>query len=109
MLAIPPIPRTTGPGIPTSAASLAAFACAASTKYPWIHRWTVWNEPNLQLFLRPNSPALYVSHLLNPAYRALKEADPGGFLRRVVVAGRAAKLRLWSPRDRRYGTVLTVS
>jgi polysaccharide biosynthesis protein PslG len=61
--------------IPTSPGSLAAFAFAASTKYPWIHRWTVWNEPNLQLFLRPNSPALYVSRLLNPTYRALKEAD----------------------------------
>jgi hypothetical protein len=61
--------------IPDSAASLAAFAYAASTKYPWVRRWTVWNEPNLQLFLRPNSPALYVSRLLNPTYRALKEAD----------------------------------
>jgi len=62
--------------IPTSAASLADFAFATSTKYPWVHRWTVWNEPNLQLFLRPNSPALYVGRLLNPTYRALKEADP---------------------------------
>jgi polysaccharide biosynthesis protein PslG len=68
--------------IPTSAVSLADFAFAASTKYPWVHRWTVWNEPNLQLFLRPNSPALYVGRLLNPAYRALKEADP-----RNLVAG----------------------
>jgi hypothetical protein len=31
-----------------------------------------------------------------------------GFLRRVVTAGRGARLRIWSPRDRRYSTVLTV-
>jgi hypothetical protein len=68
--------------MPTSATALADFAYAAATKYPWIHRWTVWNEPNLQLFLRPNSPALYVSRLLNPTYRALKAADP-----RNLVAG----------------------
>jgi hypothetical protein len=32
-----------------------------------------------------------------------------GFLRRVVVAGRGSKFRLWSLRDRRYGVVLTTS
>jgi hypothetical protein len=68
--------------MPNSATSLASFAYAASTKYPWIRRWTVWNEPNLQLFLRPNFPSLYVSRLLNPTYRALKEADT-----RNLVAG----------------------
>jgi hypothetical protein len=68
--------------IPSSSASLAAFAYAAATKYPWIRRWTVWNEPNLQLFLRPSSPALYVGRLLNPTYRALKQADS-----RNLVAG----------------------
>jgi len=68
--------------MPTSSASLAAFAFAASQKYPWVTRWTVWNEPNLQLFLRPNSPKLYVSRLLNPTYRALKEANS-----RNLVAG----------------------
>ena len=31
-----------------------------------------------------------------------------GFFRRVVVAGRGARLRVWSVRDRRYSTVLTV-
>jgi hypothetical protein len=61
--------------MPDDATSLADFAYAAATRYPWVRRWTVWNEPNLQLFLRPNSPALYVKRLLNPTYRALKEAD----------------------------------
>jgi hypothetical protein len=68
--------------MPTEPSALADFAYAVATKYPWIHRWTVWNEPNLQLFLRPNSPTLYVSRLLNPTYRALKAADP-----RNLVAG----------------------
>jgi hypothetical protein len=68
--------------MPDSSSALASFAYAASKRYPWIRRWTVWNEPNLQLFLRPNSPSLYVSRLLNPTYRALKAAD-----RRNLVAG----------------------
>jgi hypothetical protein len=33
---------------------------------------------------------------------------PGGFLQRVITAGRGARLRIWSPRDRRYSTVLTI-
>ena len=32
----------------------------------------------------------------------------GGFLRRVVTASAGARLRVWSPRDRRYSTVVTV-
>jgi hypothetical protein len=68
--------------MPNDAASLASFAYAASTKYPWITRWTIWNEPNVRLFLIPNSAGLYVSRLLNPAYRALKSANP-----RNLVAG----------------------
>src|SRR4051812_3151060 len=62
--------------------SLASFAYAAAKRYPWITRWTVWNEPNLRTFLVPNSPSLYVSRLLNPAYRALKSANP-----RNLIAG----------------------
>jgi hypothetical protein len=62
--------------LPSDATSLASFAYAASTKYPWIRRWTIWNEPNVRLFLIPNSPTLYVTRLLNPAYRALKSANP---------------------------------
>ena len=68
--------------MPDETTSLASFAYAASSKYPWITRWTIWNEPNTRLFLIPNSPSLYVSRLLNPAYRALKSANP-----RNLVAG----------------------
>jgi hypothetical protein len=68
--------------LPDDAGALASFAYAASKKYPWITRWTIWNEPNARVFLIPNSPGLYVTRLLNPAYRALKEAS-----RRNLVAG----------------------
>ena len=68
--------------LPGRASALASFAYAASTRYPWITRWTVWNEPNVRLFLVPNSPRLYVTRLLNPTYRALKSANP-----RNLVAG----------------------
>lgn len=61
--------------MPNDATALASFAYAAATRYPWIRRWTVWNEPNVRLFLIPNSPRLYVTRLLNPAYRALKSAN----------------------------------
>ena len=68
--------------VPRDSTSLGSFAYAASTKYPWITRWTIWNEPNVRLFLIPNSPRVYVTRLLNPAYRALKSANP-----RNLVAG----------------------
>jgi hypothetical protein len=67
---------------PLDPSALGSFAYAASKKYPWITRWTVWNEPNARLFLIPNSPRVYVTRLLNPAYRALKAASP-----RNIVAG----------------------
>jgi hypothetical protein len=62
---------------PTSAASFGAFAAAAAHRYPWIRRWLVWNEPNQRLWLRPTSPAVYTTRLLNPAYRAIHAAIPG--------------------------------
>jgi hypothetical protein len=68
--------------IPTDSGALASFAYAAAKKYSWITRWTIWNEPNVRLFLIPNSPTLYTTRLLNPAYRALKSANP-----RNLVAG----------------------
>jgi hypothetical protein len=68
--------------LPNDSTSLASFAYAASNRYPWITLWTVWNEPNVREFLIPNSPSLYVRRLLNPAYRALKSANP-----RNLVAG----------------------
>jgi polysaccharide biosynthesis protein PslG len=57
--------------IPKNKYALAAFAGAVATRYPWVHKWEIWNEPNLGVWLEPNSPRLYVQRLLNPAYVVL--------------------------------------
>jgi hypothetical protein len=62
---------------PTSPTSIADFASAAAARYPWVHRWTIWNEPNQRRWLVPTSPAIYVTRLLNPAYAALHQAIQG--------------------------------
>jgi hypothetical protein len=62
---------------PTSGGSIAAFATAAATRYSWVRRWTIWNEPNQRRWLIPTSPAVYVSRLLNPAYAALHKTIRG--------------------------------
>ena len=56
---------------PTSGSSFAAFAHAAALRYPWVKRWLIWNEPNQVRWLRPTSPRIYVTRLLNPAYIAI--------------------------------------
>ncbi|HET7568815.1 MAG TPA: hypothetical protein VFJ91_12540 [Gaiellaceae bacterium] len=51
------------------------FAYAASKRFPWVHLWTVWNEPNARRFSWPVSPKLYVRRLLNPAHALLHQAS----------------------------------
>jgi hypothetical protein len=63
--------------LPRTAASFAAFASAAAQRYSWARRWVIWNEPNQARWLRPASAPLYVTRLLNPAYRAIHSAIPG--------------------------------
>ena len=63
--------------LPRSGAAFAGFAAAAAARYPWVRRWLVWNEPNQARWLRPTSAPLYVTRLLNPAYRAIHGAIPG--------------------------------
>ena len=60
----------------------ADFAYAASKRFPWIHQWTIWNEPNGRTFAVPASPQAYVRQLLNPAYALLHQASSAN-----VVAG----------------------
>jgi hypothetical protein len=60
----------------------ADFAYAASKRFPWVHMWTVWNEPNGRTFAIPVAPITYVSRLLNPAYASLHQASSAN-----VVAG----------------------
>jgi Glycosyl hydrolase catalytic core len=56
---------------PTRGADFADFAAAASERFPWVRDWLIWNEPNQRRWLRPTSPSVYVTRLLNPAYAAL--------------------------------------
>jgi hypothetical protein len=47
------------------------FAYAAGTEFPWVHLWTVWNEPNTRATAVPVSPRLYTQRLLDPAWSQL--------------------------------------
>jgi len=60
--------------VPSSSAAFGAFAAAAAREYSWVQKWLIWNEPNQRRWLRPVSPALYVTRLLNPAYAAIHAA-----------------------------------
>ncbi len=53
-----------------------AFARAAAGRYPWVHYWLIWNEPNHPLWLRPTRAAIYVQHLLNPGYEGIHAVLP---------------------------------
>ena len=68
--------------VPTASRTFADFAYAAAKRYPFVRRWTVWNEPNQRLSLATPSPRVYVTRLLNPAYAAIHRAN-----RRALVAG----------------------
>src|SRR4051795_9015504 len=61
----PPRPRNFG-----------AFARAAAKRYPWVRYWLFGNDPNKPLWLRPTRAAIYVQHLLNPAYAAIHAVLP---------------------------------
>jgi hypothetical protein len=52
-----------------------AFAYAAARRFPYVHMWTAWNEPNNGVFANPVSPSLYVRRVLNPAYAQLHRAS----------------------------------
>ena len=65
------------------------FAYAAAERFPWVHMWTVWNEPNTAVFSVPVSPALYVRRLLNPAYASLHRASGANRVAGGVTSPRA--------------------
>ncbi len=74
---------------PTNLADLTAFAQALADRYsgrhpgfPYVARWSVWNEPNLEIFLTPQysrgkivGPELYAK-LYRAAYAGLKAGNP---------------------------------
>ena len=79
-----------GPNVaPIRGADFAAFAGAAADRYPFVHRWTIWNEPNQRRWLSTASPAQYVTRLLNPAYVAIHAASLSSKVAGGVTAPRA--------------------
>jgi Beta-galactosidase len=75
---------------PTSGASFAAFAAAAARHYPFVRRWLIWNEPNQRRWLRPTSPSIYVTRLLNPAYAAIHRVRKNALVAGGVTAPRGS-------------------
>ena len=76
--------------VPASGASFAAFAAATARRYPYVHRFLIWNEPNQRRWLRPTLPSLYVQRLLNPAYKAIHKVRKHALVAGGVTAPRAA-------------------
>ena len=74
---------------PSSGATFAAFARAAAARYSWVRDWTIWNEPNTPIELRPTKAATYVRLLLNPAYAAIHAVNRGAIVAGGVTAPRA--------------------
>ena len=75
---------------PTSKSTFAAFAHTAAERYPFVHMWTIWNEPNQRISLRPTSPKTYVQQLLNPAVTAIHRANRNALVAGGVTAPRGA-------------------
>jgi len=76
--------------VPTRGATFAAFAAATARRYPYVHRFLIWNEPNQRRWLRPTLPSLYVQRLLNPAYAAIHKVRKHALVAGGVTAPRAA-------------------
>ncbi len=67
---------------PRSGSDFESFARAVASRYTFVRHWTMWNEPNKPIWLKPASARLYVSRILNPGYAGIKSANP-----RAQVAG----------------------
>jgi Cellulase (glycosyl hydrolase family 5) len=76
--------------VPTSKSTFAGFARRVAQRYPFVHLWTIWNEPNQRRSLRPTSPKTYVQQLLNPAFAAIHAASPGSLVAGGVTAPRGS-------------------
>jgi glycosyl hydrolase family 1 len=71
-----------GNAAPKNWRTFADFAYVAAKRYPFVRKWTIWNEPNQNLYLAKTSPDMYVKTLLNPGYAAIHRAN-----RSALVAG----------------------
>ena len=76
---------------PAHADDFEQFVEAIASRYPFVRHWLIWNEPNKATWLKPASPSLYVSRLLNPGYRAIKSANPSAKVGGGVTAPRGGR------------------
>jgi hypothetical protein len=75
---------------PRTTTSFAAFARRIAARYPYVHLWAIWNEPNQRRWLRPTTPSTYVQKLLNPAYAAIHAVSPASLVAGGVTAPRGS-------------------
>jgi hypothetical protein len=73
---------------PDDVGDFAAFLEAAARRYPQVHRWLIWGEPNRGDRFRPNRPgdprgSRRYAQLLDAAFGALHRASPDN----VVIGG----------------------
>ena len=59
-------------------------------RYPYVHLWAIWNEPNQRRWLRPTTPRDVRQKLLNPAYAAIHRSSPGAQVAGGVTAPRGS-------------------
>jgi polysaccharide biosynthesis protein PslG len=76
---------------PLRGADFARFARDAAARYPYVRKWTIWNEPNKIIWLNPVSPKTYVTQILNPGYVGIKAANPAARVAGGVTAPRGGK------------------
>lgn len=78
-----------GPNVaPLAGDDFHVFVRMAALRYRFVRHWLMWNEPNKAPWLRPASPSTYVTRILNPGYRGIKEVNPGAFVAGGVTAPR---------------------
>jgi hypothetical protein len=81
-----------GPNVaPDVGEDFASFAGEAARRYRFVTRWSIWNEPNKAIWLKPASPETYVSRLLNPGYRAIKAVNRAARVAGGVTAPRGGQ------------------
>ena len=95
---------------PKSPVTYAQFVEAAARKYPTVHMWMIWGEPNRKGDFRPEVPARYTqtrltaaqkraphlyAEMLNEAYGVLKARDR----RNIVIGGDTYTAGLLDPQQ----------
>jgi hypothetical protein len=76
---------------PVRGSDFERFANEVASRFPYVRSWLIWNEPNKATWLKPASPSLYVSRLLNPGYEGIKNASPLAKVGGGVTAPRGGK------------------